>query len=123
MRDLFERGLFTLASGQQSDFKVECDALTTESWLTIAEQIAKRAKPFGTVLGVPRGGVPLAVALMLHVTHGAPGRLLVDDVWTTGGSVAKLWQPGDEVWVVFARGRLDQQPFKANALWNMHGTF
>lgn len=53
-------------------------------------------------MGVPRGGLALAEALSGFETPDAPG-LIVDDVWTTGGSIAKLRTGSEQCWVVFAR--------------------
>lgn len=99
---LFQTGNFRLASGAESRWKIECDALTPDDWRGLAAMIAERARGFSHVAGVPRGGLPLAEALRHHVSATGP-RLLVDDVWTTGGSIAKFRQPGDVCWVVFAR--------------------
>lgn len=90
---LFQWGDFTLASGQKSDYKLECDALTIEDWKTVAAMIAKRVR-FREVIGVPSGGLPLADSLRHHQTlpehadyNNAFQVLFVDDVYTTGGSM------------------------------------
>ncbi len=84
---LFQIGKFQLASGAHSDFRIECDGLDFDDWDAIACVLMKRLKPFGAVTGVPTGGVHLADALERFVTTGAASVLVVDDVWTTGGSM------------------------------------
>jgi hypothetical protein len=85
---LFQRGTFTFASGAISPFKIECDALTEEDWATLAMLIAERVPPFSEVHGVPTGGICLAEALKSYATEGKA--LVVDDVWTTGGSMTRF---------------------------------
>jgi orotate phosphoribosyltransferase len=102
--NLFQYGYFLLASGEVSKWKLECDALTPQDWNSLAHMIKDKAGRFGSVIGVPRGGTPLATALIPHATVGP--RLIVDDVWTTGGSMIPLLREGDIGFVVFARGPL-----------------
>ena len=111
MVNLFQTGTFTLASGAMSWWKIECDTLSDTDWTTLASLIAERVGKFSEVHGVPRGGLKLAEALRFHRwTPGYP-ILIVDDVWTTGGSfMRELGKIGDQ-WahigykgaVVFAR--------------------
>jgi orotate phosphoribosyltransferase len=116
--NLFQTGDFKLHSGQESKWKIECDALTREDWDTLALMIAERSRPFFIALGVPRGGLPLSSALAKYADPEALGSILiVDDVWTTGGSMNayiekmrrdKFILDKDIVgrWSVFARGPL-----------------
>lgn len=113
MSNLFQIGAFSLASGKQSNFKIECDALTDPDWNALAQLVQHAAAPFGEVIGVPRGGLPLAARL--KPTEGP--RLVVDDVLTTGGSIRRLMtRPTDRGFVVFARGTL---PTNVGALFRM----
>lgn len=82
---LFQRGDFTLHSGEKSGFKIDCDALTDGDLETIACMIAERVPNFGSVEGVPSGGLRLSSALEKYVTVGQ--LLIVDDVYTTGASM------------------------------------
>lgn len=101
----------TLHSGRRSFFKLECDALSNQDWQAAAVMLARILSPFGRVEGVPRGGLPLALHLR-HYADSDSGRiLLVDDVWTTGGSMvdfANERYPNDRLRVIgavlFARG-------------------
>lgn len=120
---LFERGDFTLASGAKATWKIECDALTQADWEGIAEMLVGYIAPFGLVVGVPRGGLPLERALAPYTTMGTT--LVVDDVWTTGGSMNRYIMevlkrhPGDvQRAVAFARGRLHPE---VTALFAMPG--
>lgn len=92
--NLLQRGDFTLASGQVSKFKIDCDALTDEDIETIAWMIQDNLRPkFGSVEGVPTGGYRLAEAMKKYCTPDESTLLIVDDVWTTGGSMRK-WRGG-----------------------------
>ena len=100
-------------SGQQSNFKIDCDALTDGDWETVARLIGTHLA-FDKVVGVPQGGLKLAAALQpycrLADTHRkeASLTLIVDDVCTTGASLEhqKELVGGHCVGaVLFARGK------------------
>lgn len=84
---LFQTGNFVLASGKVSRFKIECDTLTDEDWETLALMLSSKLPPFGQVHGVPTGGLKLASVLKKLTHPTSPQILVVDDVWTTGGSM------------------------------------
>lgn len=90
MTALFRLGDFTLAGGQRSTWKLDCDALTDDDWRCLAAMLAERVPPFGLVYGVPTGGYPLATALDRHVTTSSDLVLVADDVYTTGGSLERF---------------------------------
>ena len=96
------------------DWKIECDAVTANDWTTIAQVIAGKIT-FREVYGVPRGGLALADALtpFAKLEEESATVLVVDDVFTTGGSMEthRKWvttQVSDDVAikgvVLFARG-------------------
>lgn len=91
MTNLFQRGDFVLASGLNSSFKIDGDALTDEDIETIAWMINGNLwRDFGSVQGVPRGGLRLADAMRKYARPYKTDRILiVDDVWTTGDSMRK----------------------------------
>jgi len=102
---LFRLGDFTLAGGERSSFKIDCDALTADDWSALAAIAVKRLPPFGSVEGVPTGGIPFARALEVYATEGPV--LIADDVLTTGGSMDRQRAGRDAIGVViFARGLL-----------------
>lgn len=104
---LFTLGQFTSHSGAVLPFKIDCDALTDDDIDCCAVLIARMVRPFIEVEGVPSGGVRLADALMAH-RRNYGGLLIVDDVWTTGGSM-NAHRTGREAEgaVIFARGPLE----------------
>lgn len=83
---LFQTGEFQLHSGSRSRWKIECDVLTTQDWKALALMLAERLPPFGTVLGIPRGGMLLAHFLRDHAKPQSKTVLIADDVFTTGRS-------------------------------------
>jgi orotate phosphoribosyltransferase len=90
--NLFRSGEeFKLHSGERSDWKIDCDALTGADWRTLANVIAKRVGPFRNVCGIAWGGLPLREALLPFETKNDNDPwLLVDDVYSTGGSMRHL---------------------------------
>ena len=86
--NLFQLGEFKLHSGGTSLWKIDCDALSDEDIQTLAVmgKEALGCNVFGEVIGIPRGGLPLAQAMRQFSSPGAPP-LIVDDVLTTGQSM------------------------------------
>ncbi len=91
---LFMLGDFVLSSGTRSNFKIDCDALTDEDIEALAAMIRQMVGPFGSVEGVPKGGLRLAAAMEPYVfvtpTFVPSPHLIVDDVLTAGGSMNRL---------------------------------
>lgn len=107
--NLFQLGNFTLNSGAKAAWKIECDALTSRDWDALARMAADVLPPFGSVWGVPRGGLPFAAALDKYATCDCGGpraahargefhtfsahrypALVCEDVCTTGGSMERF---------------------------------
>ena len=117
--NLFQLGNFVSHAGKELEWKIECDALTDEDWECLAKMIADRCS-FGTVHGIPTGGLKLANALVKYCDPKNPFRLVVDDVYTTGMSMRQEMQSGDIGFVVFARKRIDYDPERyVRALFTM----
>ena len=84
---LFQLGDFKLASGEKSNFKIECDVLSDDDWEALAAMAAELLPTFLDVVGVPRGGLKFAAALRHYAKAGDHPVLIADDVWTSGGGV------------------------------------
>lgn len=103
---LFQLGDFVLSSGTQSNWKIECEALTTDDWKALAAMAAEVLPPFRWVEGVPRGGLPFAAELAHYARADSMTLLIAEDVVTTGGSMERH-RNGRSLCVgicVFARG-------------------
>ena len=119
---LFQHGKFTSHAGKELEWKIECDALTDADWECLAKMISERCH-FGSVYGIPRGGVKLQKALEKYVEPNNPFRLVVDDVYTTGKSMREEMKHNDIGFVVFARKRIDFDPERyVRALFTMDVT-
>ncbi len=105
--NLFQSGEFSLHSGETSNFKIECDALTDVDLETFAKLISDKIE-FNSVVGIPTGGEALAEKLEKYANEYTSKTLIVDDVLTTGTSMEDYhWDlDGRENIgvVIFARG-------------------
>ena len=123
--DLFQSGDFISHAGLPLKWKIECDAISKSGWDALACMIMQYNKrSFGSVEGIPRGGIPLANALKKYATEGPP--MIVDDVYTTGKSFddyvyehyrTKSFDYNPK-WVVFARGKIKEE-HNVRALFQM----
>lgn len=102
---LFKSGTFHLHSGELSEWKIDCDALTDDDLDTLAQMIGRRVGKFSVAEGVPNGGLRLAAALNRRFAKNDAPVLIVDDVLTTGASM-EAQRAGREAngAVIFARG-------------------
>lgn len=89
---LFKKGIVKLHSGATSSFKIDCDALTDEDVECLSYLIICRQAPFGSVIGIPNGGLRLAKQLRKAISIGCKNVLIVDDVLTTGKSMKDMRQ-------------------------------
>lgn len=87
---LFVPETFIGHSGSVLHWKIECDALTDTDWTCLALMGASMMPPFYKAVGIPTGGMAFADALNQFADPEANLWLIVDDVWTTGGSVAEF---------------------------------
>lgn len=90
MSNLFIKQDITLHSGEKSDFKIECDALSGDDLDCLAYLISKSIK-FKKVIGVPSGGIVIEKALNKYcISDDSLPILICDDVLTSGGSMIEM---------------------------------
>lgn len=107
---LFEDGDFISHAGLPLAWKIECDAIRPEEWLTLAKMIREyEPQKWSKAVGIPRGGVALGNALDAYSTGNPEDPILIaDDVYTTGTSFREFKQENyaDTAtieWCIFAR--------------------
>lgn len=116
--DLFQLGDFTLHSGEHSNFKIDCDALTDDDLATLAAIAHPLLPKYSSVIGVPQGGLRFADALRKYAVGENYEAILADDVFTTGTSLREYRQNGSQVAVViFAR---DLTPWWVEAIFDLN---
>lgn len=102
---IFQKFKFVSHAGIPLDWKIECDNLDQDDWQALALMASKVLPPFGSVEGVPRGGLAFAIALRPYATEGPV--LIADDVGTTGKSMEDARRGREALGIVaFARGPL-----------------
>lgn len=104
MTQLFRTGSFELHAGGASNFLIDADNLSDGDLGALAALVAPQLTPYSEVIGIPRGGLRFAKALEEYMGSEG-GRLVVDDVLTTGMSMLEVMHAGDKGVVIFNRGR------------------
>jgi len=84
-KPLIETGLFTLHSGQISNWRVNLDSLDDETIEALARIVSTKLH-FSHVHGIPEGGLRFAEHLKKYSKPNSKNLLIVDDVCTTGAS-------------------------------------
>jgi hypoxanthine phosphoribosyltransferase len=86
--DLFQSVNFISHAGIPMTWKIECDAISPQEWVTLAQMIKEHEhRPWQKAVGIPRGGVALGEALDAYSTGNPNDPILIaDDVYTTGTS-------------------------------------
>jgi hypothetical protein len=102
-KSLFERVSFTLPSGETTNWRIDCTALSDADLECLAQLAATRAGNFGRVEPISPASRRFADALRRHATGGPV--LLVDDVLDSGATMEDYRGGRDAIGVViFARG-------------------
>lgn len=102
---LFRLQDVVLHNGGKSEWIIDCNALTDEDLATLAKMATKILPEFGSVEGIPRGGLRFAAALAKYITPGSLRVLIADDVCTTGRSFVEHRSDASAIGIaIFSRG-------------------
>lgn len=109
---LFEQGdRYVLASGIETNWRINAEALRDESISTIAYVLAQWLDfDYNKVESIPRGGDRLAIAMREFGDVGSDKTLICDDVLTSGGSMERARRGRQDIVgaVIFARGPIPE---------------
>lgn len=129
MMPLFNTGVFTLHSGERSEYKIDCDALSDEDIKTLA-YLARHfyLPPYGYVASVPTGGLRLGAEMAQWADPDRSDTLLVvDDVLTTGQSITETLKEFLSIayrpymgLVIFDRSSEGEKPLWVRALFTVN---
>lgn len=86
MKELFNLGTYVLHSGLETDFKIDCDALTPPELRAMTRCALGLLPPFRKAYGIATGGLKFAQALNFYAEEAAWTVIIADDVLTTGRS-------------------------------------
>jgi orotate phosphoribosyltransferase-like protein len=108
--DLFQDVDIIGHAGGRLTWKIECDALSRDEWITLAKMLLiYERRPFRQAVGIPTGASILGNILDKFATGNPKDPVLVvDDVYTTGTSFKEFKAekyPDEHIiqWVIFAR--------------------
>jgi hypothetical protein len=108
--DLFQKIDFISHAGLPLTWKLECDAISDNEWITLAHMIREyEDQNWQYAVGIPTGATKLGEILTRYGTGSVKDPvLIVDDVYTTGKSFidfeAKHYADKKVIkWAVFAR--------------------
>ncbi len=87
--NLFQLGKFISHSGDELDWKIECDGLSIDDWKCLAFIASQKLPPFRDVVGIPRGGLVFARQLAEYAKPSHSLTIYADDVYTTASSLLK----------------------------------
>lgn len=88
--NLFQAIEFTTHAKLKSNWKIECDALCDDDWITLARLGSCMVESFGRAYGIPNGGLKFAEALNEFSDKSSSQIIIVDDVCTTGTSLIEF---------------------------------
>ena len=90
-KSLFNHGEFKSHSGNQLDWKIDCDSLSHEDLECLTRLVGQKLV-FDVTIPIPRGGIKFARLLNDYTSLdvGIERCLIVDDVLSTGGSMEEL---------------------------------
>lgn len=116
-----------LHSGTESKHIIDCESLTDDDLMCLAESVKDELGQFKWIMPVMRGGLRFfsVLAPMVYSPHANGCFLVVDDVWTTGASMLEAIfslgkqykKPNIHCVVLFARSETPDWVTVASGPW------